>query len=290
MPIFISYSHADSAFVDKLASNLVLAKHNVWMDRWELNVGDSLTAKIEETLTASSAILVILSKASTASAWCRRELTAGLVRELEERHTLVLPCIIDDCEIPLFLRDKLYADFRKEPDKAFSLVDRSLARISNATMSRIESPDFYTDFSFDWKPIHTDDSEETWMVRWTFVDHGSTIPYVVLSELKMYAVESPKRYETAVKQKKAIPFIHDTLKHLVRYLDNSKEPLNGLIKDNFVSFVSWPLRLAPDEKYRFIFSYRRMGIDNGMDILIHLDNNIRMALKHVDQTQQGTRD
>ncbi len=121
MPIFISYSRKDSAFVDTLAANLVRARHNVWMDRWELSIGDSITQKIEENLTESSAILVVVSSHSVESPWCKRELTAGLVRELEERKTLVLPLVIDDCALPLFLRDKLYADFRRNPDEAFNL-------------------------------------------------------------------------------------------------------------------------------------------------------------------------
>ena len=44
MPIFISYSRKDSRFVDKLAVNLIKNRHHVWMDRWELKVGDSLGA------------------------------------------------------------------------------------------------------------------------------------------------------------------------------------------------------------------------------------------------------
>src|SRR4051812_42614928 len=127
MPIFISYSQKDKDFVDNLARNLVAAKHHVWMDRWELSLGDSLTQKIEGALTEANAILVIISKNSVESHWFKRELSAGLIRELEERKTLVMPCLIDDCTIPLFLRDKLYADFRKSPDEAFNLVDKSLA-------------------------------------------------------------------------------------------------------------------------------------------------------------------
>ena len=101
------------------------------MDRWELALGDSLTEKIEGALTSADAILVILSKNSVESQWCKRELSAGLMRELEERKVLVMPCVIDDCKAPLFLRDKLHADFRADPDEAFNLVDKSLARISN---------------------------------------------------------------------------------------------------------------------------------------------------------------
>jgi hypothetical protein len=177
MPIFISYNRRDRAFVDTLAKNLVAAKHNVWMDRWELSLGDSLTQKIQEALTKSSAILVILSKNSVDSEWCRKELSAGLIRELEERKTIVMPCVIDDCQIPLFLRDKLYADFRQNPDEAFNLVDRSLAKISNAFQGRTESPKFHTDHAFE--SIIEDGA---YILRWTFIDHGEYLPYVILSQ------------------------------------------------------------------------------------------------------------
>jgi hypothetical protein len=73
-------------------------------------------------------VLIVLSKTSVQSRWCRREITAGLLCELEEKETLVLPLVIDDWEIPLFLRDKLRVDFRKDPDRAFDLVNRSLAK------------------------------------------------------------------------------------------------------------------------------------------------------------------
>ena len=178
MPIFISYSQADREFVDKLAMQLVAARHNVWMDRWELAIGDSLTEKISSALGGANAILVIVSKSSVQSEWFKRELSAGLIRELEEKRMLVMPCIIDDCEIPLFLRDKLYADFRRDPDAAFKLVDRSLARISNPLQDRIEDLKFHTDWSIDWQK----DDEGDWSIKWTFIDHGHEWPYVILSE------------------------------------------------------------------------------------------------------------
>jgi hypothetical protein len=102
MPVFISYNRWDSKFVDDLAKNLVIHRHNIWLDRWEMNIGDSLIEKIQGALTESSAISVILSKASVASEWCKKELNSGLVRELAEKKVLLLPCVIDDCEIPLF--------------------------------------------------------------------------------------------------------------------------------------------------------------------------------------------
>ena len=105
MAVFVSYSHEDSAFVDTLVSHLVASKTNVWIDKWEIHVGDSLIRKVEEAIQKSDALVAVLSKASVQSEWCRKELTAGLVRELEERQVLVLPVLVEDCEVPLFVID-----------------------------------------------------------------------------------------------------------------------------------------------------------------------------------------
>src|SRR4051812_23154787 len=108
MPIFISYSHADSEFVDRLATQLVQQAVNVWVDRWEINVGDSLIDKVEEAIAGASALLVVLSRASVESNWVKKEVNAGLVRELEEKQVVVLPVLVEDCKIPVFLREKFF--------------------------------------------------------------------------------------------------------------------------------------------------------------------------------------
>jgi hypothetical protein len=175
MAIFISYNHKDRHFVENLAENLVAAKHHIWIDRWELSLGDSLTQRIQGALTKAHAILVIVSKNSVDSEWCKRELNAGLVRELEEKQTLVMPCVIDDCEIPLFLRDKLYADFRRDPDEAFDLVDRSLARFSNLFSDRAEQPKFLTDWAVSWRRQEIDGNQRIVVESSIMATNGLTL-------------------------------------------------------------------------------------------------------------------
>ncbi len=114
MPIFISYSHTDKKIVNKLAAHLAKHNANIWVDTWELSVGDSILIKVQEAIQESSALLVILSKASVESEWCKKELSAGLMRELEEKRVVVLPVLVEDCEIPVFLREKMYADLRTD--------------------------------------------------------------------------------------------------------------------------------------------------------------------------------
>ena len=148
MSLFISYSHENKDFVDKLATQLVLKRINVWVDRWELNVGDSITERVQEAILDASNLLVILSKASVASNWCKREINAGLLIELEKKNAVIMPVLIEDCEIPLFLKDKLYADFRTNFETGLEQVVDSLTGIKHETTGRIDvKGKYFTDFS-----------------------------------------------------------------------------------------------------------------------------------------------
>ena len=110
--VFLSYSSIDRVYAEKLASDLKSWGLEVWWDRWEIKVGDSLATKIQEGLSAASWLAVVLTPASVRSPWVQRELNSALIQELEERAVVVLPLLFRDCKLPPFLRDKLYADFR----------------------------------------------------------------------------------------------------------------------------------------------------------------------------------
>ena len=277
MPVFISYSQKDSGFVDTLAINLVKKKHHIWMDRWELKVGDSLVEKIQEALVGSSAILVILSKNSIQSPWFRRELNSGLVRELEERKTLIIPCIIDDCDIPLFLREKMYADFRRNPDAALTQINVALASISNPHQGRIEQPNFHTDWSLDWAM-----RGGAARFEWTFVDHGHEWPYVVLSRLLVLCNEvASRKFAAAVRNEAGDDFIREVLALIISSIP--PEGLSLLIENEFEIRTVRKVPGKSGQEFLSQISCRRMGQDTGMDTLLHFDNNLRNALSHMSE-------
>jgi hypothetical protein len=153
MSIFISYSHKDKDFVDKLGLKLVAKRIKVFIDRWEMKLGDSITNKIQDAITDASFLMVILSKNSIASDWCKREITTGLMLELDKRRIVVLPVLIEDCEIPLFLRDKFYADFRTSFDDGLSTILESLSTMNNDESGRISDlnlPKTLSDYAVNW--------------------------------------------------------------------------------------------------------------------------------------------
>ena len=124
--VFICHASEDKPFVRVLARDLKAYGVPVWFDEWALKVGDSLTEKIQEGIQSSGWLLVILSKKSVRSGWVRRELSSGLALELEKKSVYVLPVLKESCQIPLFLKDKLYADFRKPYRVGLELLLRRL--------------------------------------------------------------------------------------------------------------------------------------------------------------------
>jgi TIR domain-containing protein len=109
--IFLCHSSKDKFFVRELAGKLSAAGVRVWLDEAEINIGDSLTAKIGKAIDQMDFFAVVLSRHSVASEWVQRELQIAMQRELKERKVIVLPLLIEPVDLPPFLRDKLYADF-----------------------------------------------------------------------------------------------------------------------------------------------------------------------------------
>ena len=125
--VFLSHSSKDKAFTRKLAERLVQANVKVWLDEAELNIGDSLLTRISSAIEATDFVAVVISHSSVQSTWVQSELKMAMSKELADRKVVVLPIVIEPCELPMFLRDKLYADFSKPDD-----FDAPFARLLRA--------------------------------------------------------------------------------------------------------------------------------------------------------------
>ena len=238
-----------------------------------MNVGDSLIDRIQSALVSSSAILIVLSKSSVSSEWCKKELNSGLVRELAEKQVIILPCVIDDCDIPLFLRDKLYADFRADYDEAVRQVDNSLLRITNHQQGRIESPDFHTDWAYDWK---SGKKTGLWYFDWYFVDHGAALPYCVLTHCQIACNDVASAEFSRLEATERQTYIRDVFARVVDV--TSRKKLKFHLTSAFEKYTT--LVVAGDERREWLveIASRRMGIDNGKDTLVHVDLTLERAL------------
>lgn len=122
--IFLSHSHADKPFVNKLAKDLRMSGYYVWTDDAEIKVGDSLIQKIREGIDKVAYVGAVISHNSINSEWVKKELDIAMNQEIERKKVKVLPLLLNDVELPDFLKGKKYADF-----KDWGLYDKSLSEI-----------------------------------------------------------------------------------------------------------------------------------------------------------------
>ncbi|WP_287919302.1 toll/interleukin-1 receptor domain-containing protein [Comamonas sp.] len=121
--IFLSHTSADKPFVRQLRKDLLeRGVPRVWLDEAEIEVGDSLIAKIEEGLKETRYIGVVLSATSINAPWVKKELDIAMNREIASGEVVVLPLLYEKCNIPVFLDGKLYADFTKSDDYVDALA------------------------------------------------------------------------------------------------------------------------------------------------------------------------
>jgi len=264
MPVFISYSHANSGFVDKLALQLVQRNVNVWLDRWELSLGDSIIDKIQNAVDGASALLVILSKDSVASEWCKKELSAGLLRELEEKRVVVMPVMLEDCDVPVFARGKLFADFRKDFDLGLQTVVEGIAKVTNPSLSRITEPTYHVDWSIDWGNVNGQRA-----IILNFIQLPIDQPYSILINVEILAnptaTEVFERNAMSIGLEKAK--LH-TLKALNKNLLELPE-LKSRIPDEGEHVERLTVYgVVPQETYEVRIGTRRLGEDTGRDVLV----------------------
>lgn len=134
--VFVSHSsHDKERFVEPFALRLRERGIDAWLDKWEMLPGDSLVDKIfEEGLKDAAAFVIVLSQASVSSEWVRKELNTATVQSIE-KGTKLIPIVLDDCEIPACLRDKVYEKIRD-----LSAYDAEFIRIAASIESRVLKP------------------------------------------------------------------------------------------------------------------------------------------------------
>jgi hypothetical protein len=110
--VYISYSHEDQTFARTLSDELTQRGFHVWIDTLSLKPGDNLLEEINRGIKDSDIIVVVLSRAYARSTWVQQELSAFLVKESASAQNKIIPVLLQDCEIPITLRDRVWADFR----------------------------------------------------------------------------------------------------------------------------------------------------------------------------------
>ncbi|MBI5297940.1 MAG: toll/interleukin-1 receptor domain-containing protein [Chloroflexi bacterium] len=94
-PLFISYSHADTSFVDHLDKTLVDKGIRFWRDIHDMTSG-RMETQIDRAIRQNPTVLLILSKNSLNSDWVQHEVRAARSLEKELGRDALCPVALDD--------------------------------------------------------------------------------------------------------------------------------------------------------------------------------------------------
>jgi hypothetical protein len=123
--IFLCHASEDKPVVRKVASDLRRFGAHVWIDETAIQAGDSLRESIEYGLEEADFVLVFLSGSSVCKTWVKKELSTALALEIDRGRKVIIPILIDECEVPLLIKDKLYVDLRRDYESGFQLLLKS---------------------------------------------------------------------------------------------------------------------------------------------------------------------
>ncbi len=114
--VFICHNSNDHDFVLVLAQKLRDDQIEVWIDDWDLEIGDSIIQKINEGLSSSDFLIAVISNNSIESDWVQKELNSTFMRQLGQKDIFILPVLLefDLSNLPPLLGDLYCARFSRQ--------------------------------------------------------------------------------------------------------------------------------------------------------------------------------
>lgn len=118
--VFISHRKSDDDPAEQLANEIRNAGHQVWLDEWNIGLGDSIIERINEGLQGATYVIVCYSSSGVTSPWMGREWMSALARQLNGHGVKLLPARLTGGDPPAILADIKYADLVKDWSKGVS--------------------------------------------------------------------------------------------------------------------------------------------------------------------------
>jgi hypothetical protein len=95
-PCFISYSHKDEAFAERLHTDLIAQGVKCWYASQDMRIGDKIRPTIDRSIQEHDKLLLILSKNSIDSDWVEAEVETALDKESRLNQLMLFPIRLDE--------------------------------------------------------------------------------------------------------------------------------------------------------------------------------------------------
>ena len=117
---------ADTSEAERLANEIRDAHHDVWLDEWEIGIGDSVVRRMNEGLEGAAYVVLCYSSSGVMSQWMSREWMSALALQLEGSGVRLLPVRLTGGEPPAILSDIKYADLVSDWTRGLSQLLKAI--------------------------------------------------------------------------------------------------------------------------------------------------------------------
>ena len=131
--VFLSHNEKDKPRVRKIAERLKQSGLRVWLDEWNIKLGEIIALKVDEGLDQSRVLVLCISPNALGSGWVGLERSTAIHRDPSNEKRRFIPLLLADCKLPDTLRRYKYLDFRKETESAFDELLRACRPETTAT-------------------------------------------------------------------------------------------------------------------------------------------------------------
>lgn len=111
--VFVSHRSNDTNLAECLAREIRKAGFQVWLDTWNIKMGDSIIKAIDDGLENAEYLIICYSESGVLSHWMSREWMSALARQLNGYNVKVLPVRLSGGDPPAILADIKFADLVK---------------------------------------------------------------------------------------------------------------------------------------------------------------------------------
>ncbi len=152
--VFLSHNKVDKSWVINLKEDLQRYGVSVWLDKDEIRPGDFSAKAREVALKNCQAIALIISQEAISSGWVEEEYYSAL--SPDKISIQIIPVILEEVELPGFLKSRTSIDFRDESlyaekvrDLVWGITGTKPEQVLDLDSTDLSSPKETLQFNFD---------------------------------------------------------------------------------------------------------------------------------------------
>lgn len=251
MKAFISYSHADQRFLDRLHVHLKQLQRDSLISTWtdkDILAGGKLDNEISQSLQNSQLFIALLSPDYISSNYCYEKEFQEALRMQQEDNLTIIPIVVEDC------------DWLNTPFKQFKALPK------------------------DGKPVSQWSNENTAFLNVIQEIRNllSTSSLITAKPSKKQKVNSPKNYKIkkTFDSIQKLEFQEKTFKEVENYIEENILELESL--DNIYAKIT----SKESKSFEAVLVNRNM-IDMESTLTIDIDNNKNRLYQSLHSSEQG---